>query len=59
MALISNFYFKFVNQDQVFKEIKKPFGNKASRKKWYPNQNKANINIIIATLVTPYLTLSF
>ena len=59
MALISNFYLKFVNQDQVFKEIKKSFGNKASRKKWYPNQNKGNINIIIATLVTPYLTLSF
>ena len=29
----SNFFFNFVDQDQVFKEIKKLDGNKASQRK--------------------------
>ena len=32
-GLISNFSFKFIDQDQVFKEIKKLDENKASQKK--------------------------
>ena len=35
----SNFSFKFVDQDQAFKEMKKLDGNKAGQKKSKINQN--------------------
>ena len=60
----SNFSFKFVDQDQVFKEIKKLCGNKDSQKIDIPIEiMKKNIDIsfifCIIISITPYLTLSF
>ena len=53
----SNFPFKFVDQDQVFKEIKMLDGNEASQKSDIPIKiMKKNIDIII-DIIYPYLTL--
>ena len=64
-CITSNSSFEYVDQDQVFQEIKKLDGNKASSKNDIPikrMKKKPLISSLIfytVTLLTPYLTLSF